>query len=38
MVKEAKELSGISEHVVIKIPFTPDGLKATKNLKKMTSL
>lgn len=33
MVKEAKELSAISEHVVIKIPFTPDGLKATKKLK-----
>ncbi|MEO0137036.1 MAG: fructose-6-phosphate aldolase [candidate division WOR-3 bacterium] len=32
MIKEAKELSRISEHVVIKIPCTVDGLKATKVL------
>ncbi len=29
MVKEAKELSKISEYIVIKIPCTVDGLKAT---------
>ncbi|MCA1933563.1 MAG: fructose-6-phosphate aldolase [Calditerrivibrio sp.] len=33
MIKEAIELSKISEHVVVKIPFTLDGLKATRKLK-----
>jgi transaldolase len=32
MVKEARELSKIDEHVVIKIPMTPDGIKAVKIL------
>lgn len=32
MVKEAEELSKIHENIVIKIPFTPEGLKATKIL------
>lgn len=34
MVREAKELSKISEYLVIKIPCTVDGLKATKILSK----
>ncbi|MEO0122855.1 MAG: fructose-6-phosphate aldolase [candidate division WOR-3 bacterium] len=34
MVKEAIDLSKISEYVVIKIPCTVDGLKATKILSK----
>ncbi len=34
MVKEASELSKISAYVVIKIPCTVDGLKATKLLSK----
>lgn len=33
MIKEALELSKISEHVVVKIPFTLDGLKATRKLQ-----
>ena len=32
MVKEARELSKIHENIVIKIPFTSEGLKATKVL------
>ncbi len=32
MIKEARELSSISEHVVVKIPCTADGLKATRAL------
>jgi transaldolase len=32
MVKEAKELVRISENIVVKIPMTPDGLKALKAL------
>jgi transaldolase len=32
MVQEARELSKISEHIVIKIPCTAEGLKATKIL------
>ena len=32
MVKEAKELTKIDEHVVIKIPLTPDGIRAIKAL------
>lgn len=32
MVKEARELAKISEHVVIKIPMTKDGIKAVKTL------
>ena len=32
MVKEAKELAEIHEHVVVKIPMITDGLKATRRL------
>jgi transaldolase len=32
MVREARELAQISEYVVIKIPMTPDGIKAVKTL------
>jgi len=32
MVKEGRELAALSEHVVVKIPFTKDGLKATSIL------
>ncbi len=32
MVKEARKLSKIDEHVVVKIPLTPDGIKAIKVL------
>jgi len=32
MVEEAKELAKIDEHVVIKIPLTPDGIRAIKAL------
>lgn len=35
MVEEAVILSKISKHIVIKIPMTPEGLKAVKVLKKM---
>ncbi|MCK4949471.1 MAG: fructose-6-phosphate aldolase [Thermoplasmata archaeon] len=33
MVREARELSKIHKNVVIKIPMTPEGLKATRALK-----
>lgn len=33
MVKDGRELSGIHSNIVIKIPITEDGLKATKILK-----
>lgn len=29
MVKEGRELAALSEHVVVKVPFTRDGIKAT---------
>jgi transaldolase len=32
MVKEAKELAEIHQHVVVKIPMITDGLKATRQL------
>ncbi len=32
MLKEARELAKIHENIVIKIPMTVDGLKATKQL------
>lgn len=32
MIKEARDLSKISEHIVIKIPCTVEGIKATKAL------
>lgn len=34
MIKEARELMKISEKIVIKIPMTPEGLKAVKVLSK----
>lgn len=34
MVKEARELSPIHENIVVKIPMTPEGLKAVKSLSK----
>ena len=34
MVKEARELSSIHENIVVKIPMTPEGLKAVKSLSK----
>ncbi|MGB9823661.1 MAG: fructose-6-phosphate aldolase [Candidatus Hydrothermia bacterium] len=34
MVREARELAKIDEHVVIKIPMTVDGLKAVRTLSK----
>ncbi len=34
MVKEARELASISEYVVVKIPMTPDGIKAVKTLSR----
>ncbi len=35
MVKEAKELVKIHKNIVIKVPMTPEGLKATKELAKL---
>ena len=32
MIAEGRELAGISEHVVVKVPFTRDGVRATKVL------
>lgn len=32
MVKEARELSSIHQNIVVKIPMTPEGLKAVKTL------
>jgi len=32
MMKEAEELAKISSHIVIKVPLTPEGLKACKDL------
>lgn len=32
MVREGRELAGIAENVVVKVPLTPDGLAATKVL------
>lgn len=32
MIKEGQRLSGLSEHLVVKIPLTIDGLKATRAL------
>jgi len=34
MVKEARELSSIHENIVVKIPMTPEGLKAVKSLSR----
>lgn len=35
MVKEARELSKIHKNIVIKLPMTPEGLKATKELTRL---
>ncbi len=35
MVKEAQELAKISEHIVIKVPLTVEGIKAISQLSKM---
>ncbi len=32
MIKEARKLAGIHEHVVVKVPITPDGMQAVKTL------
>ncbi len=32
MIAEGRELAGIDEHVVVKVPFTREGVKATKAL------
>lgn len=34
MVREARQLSKIASNIVVKIPMTPEGLKATKILKR----
>lgn len=34
MIREARELASLSEHVVIKIPMTPEGMRATAVLAK----
>jgi transaldolase len=34
MIKEARKLAKIHPNIIIKIPITPDGLKATKKLSK----
>ncbi len=33
MIREAEELASLSEHIVVKIPMLPDGLKAIKYLQ-----
>jgi len=35
MVKEGKELAKIHKNIVVKVPMTPEGLKATKELTKL---
>lgn len=32
MLREARQLAAIDEHIVIKVPMTPDGIKACKTL------
>jgi len=32
MLRQARELAGIDEHIVVKVPFTRDGVKACKTL------
>src|SRR5262245_56128847 len=32
MIREGRDLAGIDEHVVVKVPFTKDGVKACKTL------
>ena len=35
LVEESKRLAEYGEHIVVKLPMTPEGLKATKELKKL---
>ena len=35
MIEEGKVLAGLDPHVVVKIPMTPEGMKAVKGLKKL---
>jgi transaldolase len=35
LIEESKKLAGYGEYIVIKIPMTAEGLKATKELKKL---
>ena len=37
MIKEAREIAAIHPNMVVKIPMTPEGLKAVKVLKKRGS-
>src|ERR687891_2315959 len=32
MIREGRDLAGIDEHIVVKVPFTRDGVKACKTL------
>src|ERR687897_2841930 len=32
MMREGRDLAGIDEHIVVKVPFTKDGVKACKTL------
>ena len=32
MIREGRELAAIDDHIVVKVPFTPDGVKACKAL------
>src|ERR671917_1138652 len=32
MIKEGRDLASIDEHIVVKVPFTRDGVKACKTL------
>ena len=32
MIREGRDLAAIDEHIVVKVPFTPDGVKACKAL------
>src|SRR5512134_2354952 len=32
MIREGRDLAGIDEHIVVKVPFTKDGVKACKTL------
>jgi transaldolase len=32
MIRQGRELAGIDEHIVVKVPFTKDGVKACKTL------
>ena len=32
MIREGRDLAGIDEHIVVKVPFTKEGVKACKTL------